>query len=194
MPNLTLLKRPLQVRSQNECITCKKSFIAISYNSKLRKYCSDKCKQLTQKVCSKCKLLKLAIEFGPNAGKSDKLQTYCKECRRPWGRQRYSQKKEYLTEQGARNKFSLKLQFLKKLGGKCNVCGNSNLYHLQIDHKFDDGKIDREKGCMLSTMIRKYLRGEYDINRLQCLCANCNMEKQLRKYKFFPKFVEEIGI
>ena len=142
------------------------------------------------KTCYKCNISKTPEEFGPNRYQVDGLQTYCKNCRRPYMRKRYTEKKDYLTEQGAKRKFNLRMKIFERIGKKCVTCGNTNLYHLQIEHKYDDGKTDRIS-LHTSKVLRQYLLGHKNITRLQPMCSNCNIEKQLRKYKHLPKFIEE---
>ena len=145
------------------------------------------------KICFKCKISKTSEEFGSNITQSDGLQSYCKKCRIPYMRKRYKEKSDHMNKIGAKLKFKYKIILMNLLGGvNCVKCDNTNLYHLQIEHKNDDGKTDRDKyrGNM-TKMYKSYIDGKEDIDRLQVMCSNCNIEKQLKKYKHLSKFIEE---
>ncbi len=67
-----------------------------------------------------------------------------------------------------------------RLGAICHHCDEDNLNFLTIDHKKDDGNIDRKAFDDNQVMYRHYLRHlsqAYDY--LQVLCYNCNTVKKL---------------
>lgn len=67
------------------------------------------------------------------------------------------------------------------LGGRCVKCGYRGLA-IQIDHVHNDGAFERSKdikGSLFALELRKIFDGEYE--DYQLLCANCNMEKELRR-------------
>lgn len=58
---------------------------------------------------------------------------------------------------------------IRLLGSKCIRCGFNNLPALQIHHKTDkDRKLD-------------FLKLDYDLNKLELLCANCHMIEHYNK-------------
>jgi hypothetical protein len=59
-------------------------------------------------------------------------------------------------------------------------CGVSDVDVLTIDHIYDDGAADRKRwrGPGFHYAIR---RGDVDIRRLQLLCANHNLKKQIER-------------
>jgi len=61
----------------------------------------------------------------------------------------------------------------------CTRCGFSNPNALQIDHKQDDGALDRTRFKSNSGMIAYYIRNPIEAKeKLQVLCANCNWIKR----------------
>ena len=64
----------------------------------------------------------------------------------------------------------------EKLGGKCVICGVSDINVMCIDHINDDGKFERASGASLVKIRNKILRGE-ELERYQQLCYNCNLKK-----------------
>lgn len=75
-------------------------------------------------------------------------------------------------------------EILRLLSGKCIICGYTGPA-LQIDHIYGGGNKERKR---LKYSIRKYqniiyrriLAGSKDY---QLLCANCNIEKELKRRK-----------
>jgi hypothetical protein len=61
-----------------------------------------------------------------------------------------------------------------KLGGKCECCGTKILSFLTLDHKNDDGHIDRRKPLLLYRQIIRDARRDVRI-----LCFNCNCGRAL---------------
>lgn len=72
-------------------------------------------------------------------------------------------------------------EIITLLGGKCIICGYSGIA-IQIDHVNNDGYLERGKGkCSLQyyiDILREIKAGSKDY---QLLCANHNMEKELRR-------------
>lgn len=80
----------------------------------------------------------------------------------------------------------LRGKLLDLLGGVCCECGyKENKGNLDLDHKFNDGKIDRRKFRNNNyAMYKYYLDNPKEAKeRLQVLCRNCNWNKNI-KYQY----------
>ncbi len=67
---------------------------------------------------------------------------------------------------------SKKIKGIKLLGGKCEICGDENIFHLSFHHT-DDNKefsISNKKNSRWSTV-------EKEIKKCKLLCENCHAEK-----------------
>ena len=95
------------------------------------------------------------------------------------------------------NKLKLKINTLEAYDGICVHCGESNIFHLTLDHINDDGNIERKelKGGVELYAHLKRLNYPDKGTRYQVLCHNCNALKEMTK-RFkkddpdfeFPKF------
>ena len=70
---------------------------------------------------------------------------------------------------------TLRLKVLNHYGAKCQCCGETQYEFLAIDHKNNDGNVQR-KSLKTSTMYRYIIKNNYPDN-LQVLCHNCNLAK-----------------
>ena len=70
-----------------------------------------------------------------------------------------------------------KTQLIDFLGGKCKICEIADNDVLEVDHKFNDGVIDRQRFPHNNSTLYylKHLRKAK--KKLQILCANCNKKK-----------------
>ena len=96
------------------------------------------------------------------------------------------ERNKYSREYNAKNRknvFSL-------LGKKCSYCGFSDIRALQIDHINGGGLKERKLFCDQNKFYRSILRGKYDRNKLQILCANCNWIKKFENREN-PKIREQ---
>ena len=74
----------------------------------------------------------------------------------------------------------IKTEIRELLGNKCCICGYSGLA-LQVDHVNNNGAEERKKHGAGSSYWCKILREVRNSSKdYQLLCANCNMEKELR--------------
>ena len=62
-------------------------------------------------------------------------------------------------------------------GGKCSCCDESQIEFLTIDHTYNDGNIERNKGVKNGYMTYKKIIDENFPDRYQILCWNCNAAK-----------------
>lgn len=143
------------------------------------------------KTCFGCKKDKPDEGFGSNKGAKDGLQTYCIPCRRISCNAWNLKHKERNKIRNGETRFKNKLSLISKLGGKCVKCDTNNIYHLQVDHIKNDGQKEKYGGAYLYVYYLKNL--EEAKKKFQILCANCNIEKQLRLYPHFPKLAEKYG-
>ena len=83
---------------------------------------------------------------------------------------------------------------LQLLGEKCVKCGHDDYRTLQIDHKSGGGNKDfkvRGKGV---GYYRYYLRNPDEAKeKLQVLCANCNMIKKFENQEYFTRDARDLG-
>ncbi len=129
-----------------------------------RKYCSSKCwhKINIENLIKRNKIRRLYPEH-PGLSKG---QVFC----------RYNKQAK---EKCLKKDIDKRLLVVAFLGGKCVTCGyEKDKRALVLDHKNGDGKEDRkERG---SKLFRYYcLNLEEAKERLQVLCANCNMIKAM---------------
>jgi hypothetical protein len=68
----------------------------------------------------------------------------------------------------------IRKEVIEKYGGKCECCGESNIEFLVIDHKNNDGNIERRKlnGTNKSGGSKFFLKLKREL--LRVLCFNCN--------------------
>lgn len=67
---------------------------------------------------------------------------------------------------------------MKKYGGRCAVCGVTELAVLTIDHVNDDGAQERRDGGSSGANFYKVLLSSERRDDLQVLCMNCNTRKR----------------
>lgn len=75
----------------------------------------------------------------------------------------------------------LRIDVIEKYGGKCECCGEARIEFLAIDHKNQDGNVERRQlfGRNDSGSYSWYLKLKREDKRddLQVLCHNCNIAK-----------------
>lgn len=83
----------------------------------------------------------------------------------------------------------LKIEIMDQYGNsKCECCGESNLYFLTIDHKYNDGTIHKKSINRSRKGFYLYLKknGFPEKDRLRVLCYNCNFGREREKGKICP--------
>ena len=82
-------------------------------------------------------------------------------------------------ERARRQKWRTKLraELRAAYGGKCACCPVDDPACLSIDHKFDDGALDRSSE-QLYIWLRK---NNWPKDRYQLLCMNCQFKKRQRR-------------
>ena len=188
-------QRKQLVTSKQICQTCKKEFIQTSYNPKLKQFCSLKCnKNITEKYCTSCKIIKSVDKWGKNKASHDGLQSWCIKCRQKKSEEYFEKNKSIIFERNTKYRLKTRLSLLKILGNKCVNCGDTKISHLQIDHINNDGNKERKESNQsgfTQKILMDYLHNKRNIKRLQVLCANCNYEKQLFRGNFL-KYIDEV--
>lgn len=74
---------------------------------------------------------------------------------------------------------NLRLKVLRRLGGKCKRCKETDWRLLQIDHKDANGDLEREVLCRTSIFQRILKDAEY-AKMFQILCVTCHSLKTRR--------------
>lgn len=69
----------------------------------------------------------------------------------------------------------MKMTLLRKFGGRCQRCANSDWHVLQLHHVNGGGSKERASGEDNVKTYRKLLRGKRAADEFQLLCANCNV-------------------
>ncbi len=83
---------------------------------------------------------------------------------------------------GKINQYNLRLkhEVIEKYGNKCNCCNESQIHFLTIDHKNNDGNIERKSIKNYNTLsFYLKLKRENLRSDIQILCFNCNLGKSI---------------
>lgn len=139
------------------CVDCKQK--QKEYKANLKQHCLD------NSLCQQC--VKAQVVPGRH---------YCKTCikyRREASRKNY--KKGYHKDY----RQQVRKQVIEKYGGQCECCKEKELAFLAIDHKNNDGNIERTKlyGKNEGRSNSWYLKLKREERRedLRVLCHNCNI-------------------
>ena len=96
--------------------------------------------------------------------------------------QRHQNRKKYTkTDRIFAQRWAFKIRAVKFAGGKCEKCGNKNIFQLEFHHH----KKDKESG--VSILIHN--NGGWDniqreVKKCHLLCCNCHGEEHVNKDKF----------
>jgi len=107
-----------------------------------------------------------------------------KECRNKF----YSNKKKYrayINERSRNWSKRKRVQVLEHYGGKppkCAICGFSDLDCLDLDHKDNDGSIERKKFKTSEKFFLWLIKNNFP-EGYQVLCKNCNWKKYIQTKK-----------
>lgn len=145
---------------------------------------------MKNKVCSKCKLLKLSSEFGRNRSTSDQLQKYCRQCRKISDYNHYQRNKIQCYGRVAKRRMEIAAWFRSiKKSSYCLDCGNSDPWVLDFHHL-------SKKSKDISTMVcQGYSIKAIEAEMSKCivLCANCH-RKRHQKLSHSASFCEEAKV
>lgn len=131
------------------------------------------------KVCRKCNQAKPLSEFWHDKRATDTLRSWCKDCER-------EQKRPYMREYRKRRKAAgkhhrgkhrkYKPLAIEAYGGKCVLCGFTDIRALTIHHVYNDGALHRNHRKSGEVLYRQLHREGYPQHRgLVIFCANCHM-------------------
>jgi len=161
----------------------------------------------TEKICSRCKILKPACEFYFFRPKKKKpsLSSACKAC------DIYRVKNDYSAEDLKKRHFNfrknnwekhcqallkrrilLRIEALKKYGGEnpvCHCCGEEKYEFLILDHMNDDGNQQRKQSGGGSTSLYNWLKKNNWPEGLKVSCHNCNLAREF--YGICPHNVKD---
>jgi len=144
-----------------KCLKCDSEFTPKRSNSK---YCSYKCGNSAAKKreYEKRKQSGFCYTCGVNLRFENRIR--CINCI-----EKHSQCE-------AKRRTKRRRRFIETYGGKCTCCGLNNWQFLTLDHIEDDGSVDRN--VRSDYQIYNCAINNYQPNRYQVLCANCNCAKQ----------------
>lgn len=108
----------------------------------------------------------------------------------------YTKKKSHFVNKKDWTKISVlskKLKSINLLGGKCEICGNDNIFSLEFHHKEDKEEIINRLKTYRWSMIEK------EVKKCILLCGNCHIklhhEGSINKWKLNKKiFLEFKGV
>lgn len=142
-----------------KCGNCGKSFEIKARGKRFSiiKYCSRKCYLESRFDSKKCK----------QCGKPCNYNFCSEKCRKTyWNTNtKYKLRKK-------NNLWQRKKEIIKKLGSKCEICGNEDYRVLDIDHK------DKSKKKMTrnekTSLQKRVIEWGKNLDNLRILCANCH--------------------
>ena len=130
--------------------------------------------------CADCRKVRKATS---NKQKVNRPEGYCRQCltrEAVAGITSCSICRERCSKKSAAQRRIVRLEVIERYGGRCVCCGNSNPKYLELDHKNDDGNVEREalpssiRGARYFKMVLSQPKRE----DLQILCANCHGAKR----------------
>jgi hypothetical protein len=93
-----------------------------------------------------------------------------------------------------RHALEVRLAALEILGGKCIVCGTTDVRVLDIDHKHGGGTKERKLGIHHRMLERMIIAGKVDLDHYQILCANDHRVKTYESIRQSETPSQEQGI
>lgn len=157
-----------------------------------------------KKKCAKCGVAKLLSEFHRNRSKSDGTISRCKICISDYRRERYQQSRVKEHEQRFHKRRSLEIVrlVLERLGGRCVICGCTELVLLTISHERHDGVAHRKRigggsskiyRWVLKATNKKLKKANLAVRCFNCNCAlnRCTEEELRMAIKYEHKRIKE---
>lgn len=91
----------------------------------------------------------------------------------------YDRVLEYNRRWSVAYRAKLRAEMIAEYGGACACCGEKEPLFLQLDHRENDGHLDRLLHRTSTKLIAFLKRNGWPKDRHQLLCANCNFGKLL---------------
>jgi hypothetical protein len=121
------------------------------------------------KTCRKCKEEKSLSEFNKNRGRSDGVQTLCRQCDRDRGKAIYENNKEAALENNRKQKAKKRAYLDSLKNNPCSDCGQKfPPCAMDFDH-VRGTKVDNVSSSSMS-----YLKTQDEIQKCDLVCANCH--------------------
>lgn len=168
------------MKHERKCLKCKKNFITYRDG----KFCSLDCYRTKRWSSGTCKL----------CGKKTKFRWCSKECRNKFWCDKY-----YGDGTVMKSFWTKKFELMKRLGGKCVKCGETDFRVLDINHKDRAKKeIPKKRNYSWSFRLKEW---EKNFKNLELLCANCHRRHTWGQMKYgvhrgetlFPLLVAEVA-
>jgi hypothetical protein len=141
-----------------------------------------------EKFCSKCKTIKQLGEFHKNRKRNRNVNVWCKNCISEYSKQYRQKNRQIIRKKGFdwRQKIKRKVLAAYGLNNKpiCVGCGIDDLDVLTLDHRDNNGKLQRKLAYQGGTPFYGWLFKNHCPNPaqgyyLETLCANCQLKKEI---------------
>lgn len=96
-------------------------------------------------------------------------------------RKRYADNPEKYKAENRAYRQRVKREVMTQYGGKCAVCGESELEFLVLDHINDDGGVHRKNGVSTGIVTYRWARDNGFPDTFQVLCHNHNDKKERKR-------------
>lgn len=141
---------------------------------------------MPQKKCTRCKKIKLLVEFQKRALAKDGCASMCKPCKRAYDNAHYQahpDRKKYIAQnrKAARQKA---VAFIRQylLSHPCVDCGETDITVLEFDH------VRGKKRAAIATLKQSSQAAvEKEIKKCVVRCANCHRKKTAKQFSWKTK-------
>ena len=159
---------------EKTCPECGSTFSHVRKRGAQPKYC-PLCRPLASRERARRRILRFKKQ---HPGRLEKLKRRWYESHRQIsierGKKHYRQNREKVLKRTKRKMKLRKEEIFNLKGGKCEVCGFDNPLALVLHHI--NGIEDKSE--------RYILRQDYDLSKIQLLCANCHMIHHLGNSRY----------
>jgi hypothetical protein len=124
------------------------------------------------KICKKCDIEKELYEYHKSKSGKDGHKNTCKKC--------INSNQPNVRVRSIIIKWYKKIKAIKYLGGKCNMCSDTDVRHLIFHHRNPDEKDITIKELLSGTTWERLVK---EINKCELLCHNCHNEYHFNMYK-----------
>jgi len=129
--------------------------------------------------CTNCSESKPLEDF-PISDKRGYRRRRCKDCYNSYHRGLYKKNRPEYIQRIERSQSALKERIFEHYGKECQMCGESDLIVLTIDHINDDGAKRRKNGEGKGFSFYRWIEDNEYPDDLQTLCRNCNWRKYIQ--------------